>query len=122
MGLHRLTIISTAAGDVAPEAVDAMAAELADLSLHTDVGGVLFYNGVNFLHAIEGDRRALDAVLDRIKSDRRCSGVIVLATEPIGERSLARGWELWSAAMLSGDRPIPSALQPFVEGFSKLGG
>lgn len=57
------------------------------------ITGLLLFNGQNFLQLLEGERDAVDALLDRVETDPRHSGVVVVTDIEVAERSFP-GWSM----------------------------
>jgi hypothetical protein len=99
----RLIYISTARGPVDEAAVE----RLLDVSRRNNrmVGltGLLLYDGVRFLQALEGEAAALDATFGRIKADVRHRACVELGRAEVE----ARGFGAWDMAWrrLDGGRP-----------------
>ena len=51
------------------------------------VTGMLVFNGTHFLHILEGSETAIDALIERIRSDPRHSGFEIRDRQKIAERS-----------------------------------
>lgn len=60
------------------------------------ITGLLLFNGRNFLQLLEGERDAVDSLLDRVESDPRHSGVVVVTDLEVAERSFPD----WSMRLL----------------------
>ena len=60
------------------------------------ITGLLLFNGQNFLQLLEGEQDAVDSLLDRVESDPRHSGVVVVTDLEIAERSFPD----WSMRLL----------------------
>jgi FAD-dependent sensor of blue light len=54
-----------------------------------DISGMLLFEGNSFLQVPEGEGPAIDALLERIRNDRRHSRTVLLLREPIDKRSFA---------------------------------
>lgn len=51
------------------------------------VTGVLLFNGRNFLQVLEGPRRLVEGLYERITRDSRHTGVTLIKTEPVSRLS-----------------------------------
>lgn len=60
------------------------------------ITGLLLSNGQNFLQQFEGERDAVDALLDRVETDPRHSGIVVVTDIEGAERSFPD----WSIRLL----------------------
>ena len=56
-------------------------------NLAHDVTGVLLFNGRNFLQVLEGPRRLVEELYERITRDPRHTGVTLIKTEPVSALS-----------------------------------
>ncbi len=67
------------------------------------ITGILFYQDGMFLQVLEGERAALDELLDRLRRDCRHRGLTILLDEPIQARSFPD----WAMALGDADRLTP---------------
>lgn len=84
--LSQYLYISTAP-NLSREDVEAILASSARNNPANDITGLLLYNGRNFLQLLEGEESALKALMLRIGSDPRHSGVSLLSNQTIAERT-----------------------------------
>lgn len=75
--INQYLYISTAPG-LSNDAVSAIVEDSVRNNSAQGVTGLLLYNGRNFLQLLEGNAEALDALMERIKSDPRHDGFSVL--------------------------------------------
>jgi hypothetical protein len=54
-----------------------------------DISGMLLFEGKSFLQVLEGERRKIDVLLEKIRNDRRHARTVLLLREPIEQRSFA---------------------------------
>ncbi|MBN9064225.1 MAG: hypothetical protein BGP06_10860 [Rhizobiales bacterium 65-9] len=103
--MRRLLYVSAARDGLRESDVKDIVATAQRFNASSSVTGLLAFNGVNFMQAIEGEE---DAVLDlfaKIAADARHRSVVMLINERVSER----GFPDWSmmyarAARASGDR------------------
>jgi hypothetical protein len=57
------------------------------------ITGLLLFNGRNFLQLLEGERDAIEGLLDRVEGDPRHSGVVVMTDIEIPSRRFP-GWSM----------------------------
>jgi len=55
----------------------------------SEITGMLLFEGSSFLQVLEGERVKIDALLERIRNDRRHTRTVLLLREPIERRSFA---------------------------------
>jgi hypothetical protein len=75
MALKSLTYTSLAALDLQADDLEAIHRTARDINALGGVTGILIYNGVNFLQVIEGAPNAIDDLVERLRRDRRHSGL-----------------------------------------------
>jgi len=79
----QLTYISTAAIDLAPSDVDAILETSRRNNARVGVSGLLLFDGVRFLQALEGEAVAVRAVYERIRADKRHRATVVLSERTV---------------------------------------
>ncbi|MFN3868485.1 MAG: BLUF domain-containing protein [Hyphomicrobiaceae bacterium] len=101
-----------------------------------DVTGLLVYNGLNFMQALEGPTEQVLSVMQSIVNDPRHSGIVVISREAISERAFP-AWAMRLArtlragpgtgALLAGNdfdstlaRTMPPNLAMMFENFASL--
>ncbi|BDW80947.1 hypothetical protein MACH24_03850 [Erythrobacter sp. Dej080120_24] len=84
--LSQYLYISTAPS-LSRDEVDAILATSARNNPARGVTGLLLYNGRNFLQLLEGDKAELDSLMARISTDPRHSGVSILHSGEVAERT-----------------------------------
>lgn len=84
--MKRVVYVSTCAFEVTDEDVAALAEDASRRNDALDLTGLMAFNGLNFIQAIEGESEAIDRVYASIQRDRRHHGVITLIEEPCDER------------------------------------
>jgi hypothetical protein len=87
MGLKSLTYTSLAALDLKPEDLEAIHRTARDVNALEGVTGLLIFNGTNFLQIIEGAPNAIDDLVERLRRDRRHSGLEIRDEHEMEERS-----------------------------------
>lgn len=90
--LSQYLYISTAPS-LSRDEVDAILATSARNNPARDVTGLLLYNGRNFLQLLEGEKGELDALMARISEDSRHSGVSILHSGEVAERTCPK-WSM----------------------------
>jgi hypothetical protein len=84
--LHRLVYMSTAVGVLRADELDRIYLRAKSANTRAGITGLLlFYEGA-FLQALEGPAAGVMSLAERIRRDRRHSGVITLEAGPIAER------------------------------------
>lgn len=98
----QIVYISTARGEI--KAVDLQRILLASRRNNTRDGvtGLLFFDGMRFLQALEGDPQMVSAAYDRIQADARHRAVVTLSHREIEEREFGP-WSMASRVSLEGD-------------------
>ena len=66
------------------------------------VSGLLFFDGVRFLQALEGDPDRVQAAFDRIKNDVRHRAVVILSRREVDDREFG-DWAMASRTALEGE-------------------
>ena len=84
--MKRVVYVSTSSNDLTDEDVAALAVDASQRNDALDLTGLMAFNGINFIQALEGDGDAIDRIYAAIQRDRRHHGVITLIEEPCGER------------------------------------
>jgi hypothetical protein len=84
--MKRIVYVSTARPDLSDDDVKALVAQAVQHNRDANVTGLLAFNGVNFLQALEGDDEAVALIYEAIKRDSRHSGVISIVDEPCDDR------------------------------------
>jgi hypothetical protein len=84
--LHRVIYMSTAVGVLTGAELDRIMLYAKAHNPSSDITGVLLFLEGSFLQAIEGPQAGVAALMQRIRRDRRHTGVITLESGPIPER------------------------------------
>ena len=84
--MRRILYISTAAKGLAPRDIGTILRQSHRNNTRNGITGLLFFDGVRFLQALEGDAAALDKTLERIRSDPRHLGIVILNDKNIDKR------------------------------------
>jgi len=84
--LYRYVYISTS-HDLSREEVDRILASSQRNNAKADITGVMLYNGRNFLQMLEGQSAGLNALMRRIGNDPRHTGITMLHSGEIEERT-----------------------------------
>ncbi len=94
--LVRLMYVSRAADSVNQNELVAILKKSKANNVGQGVTGVLCFSAGIFLQVLEGGRRAVSALYNKIANDPRHHDVVLLSYEEIGERSFA-GWSMGRA-------------------------
>lgn len=85
--LHRVVYMSTAVGVLRAEELDRIYLRAKSANAGAGITGLLlFFEGV-FLQVIEGPAAGVTSLMEKIRRDRRHSGLIVLESGPVAERA-----------------------------------
>ncbi len=85
--MHRVVYFSNASLELTFPAIEAMVAKAAERNRPLQISGALHYNGLNFLHVLEGPHQTLTPLYLQIRKDPRHSGVVKLVHIRISNRS-----------------------------------
>lgn len=88
--MHRLFYISTAIPGVSDTDVDAIANRARERNEDRGITGILGFNGMNFAQVLEGQREAVETLMEEIRQDERHSGVIVVSEKPVETRAFGK--------------------------------
>lgn len=99
--LHRLVYMSTAVGVLRADELDRIYLRAKSANARAGITGLLlFYEGV-FLQALEGPSAGVMSLAERLRKDRRHSGMITLDSQPIEERAFHEAMQFVAARNLS---------------------
>ncbi len=84
--MHQLTYISTARKGLAETDIDAILAASRRNNRVANITGLLVYDGVRFLQALEGDQAAVEIAFQRIKADPRHRAAVMLSLRETATR------------------------------------
>lgn len=98
MSIHRLSYVSTAVPNLKTSDIDAIVDVAQRGNAEAAITGLLLFNGINFLQTLEGKEDRVKSLVERIKSDPRHSGVIVLGDGPCESRAFS-GWSMGYAGL-----------------------
>lgn len=99
--LHRLVYMSTAVGVLRAEELDRIYLRAKSSNASAGITGLmLFYEGV-FLQALEGPAAGVMSLAERIRRDRRHSGMITLESGPIVGRAFQSSMHFVAARNLT---------------------
>ena len=99
--LHRLVYMSTAVGVLRAEELDRIYLRAKTVNARAGVTGLLlFYEGV-FLQALEGPAAGVMSLAERLRKDRRHSGMITLESQTIEQRAFREAMQFVAARNLS---------------------
>ncbi|MGB3807309.1 MAG: BLUF domain-containing protein [Erythrobacter sp.] len=89
---YRYVYVSTAP-NLSDEEVGSILSSSVVNNEKADVCGLLLYNGRNFLQLLEGEKPRLNAIMRRINQDIRHTGIVMLASGEIVDRTCS-GWAM----------------------------
>lgn len=99
--LHRLVYMSTAVGVLRAEELDRIYLRAKTVNARAGITGLLlFYEGV-FLQALEGPAAGVMSLAERLRKDRRHSGMITLESQSIDQRAFPEAMQFVAARNLS---------------------
>ena len=98
----QLVYISTARGAVTAYDLQRILGASRRNNARDGISGLLFFDGVRFLQALEGDAEAVTAAFERIKPDPRHGGVVVLSRREVAAREFG-DWAMASRTALEGE-------------------
>ena len=87
MNLRSLAYTSHAAWDLQATDLESIHRTARESNALNGVTGLLVFNGTHFLQVIEGAEAAIDDLLERVRRDRRHSGLEVIDERTIENRS-----------------------------------
>ena len=122
--LHRLVYMSTAVGVLRADELDRIYLRAQSANTRAGITGLLlFYEGA-FLQALEGPVSGVTSLAEKIRRDRRHSGIITLESAPIEERAFPDSPMRFVAArnLSSGEKQAFSDLRMAVSARSHLNG
>jgi hypothetical protein len=85
-GLHRITYLSSALDQMTQVELDAILDVARENNRPREITGLLIYHDAQFLQALEGPGRHVEAVYGRIKTDRRHTGCLALESRAVESR------------------------------------
>jgi hypothetical protein len=111
--MQRLIYTSEATAQTDPWALEAILAISTKRNSEAGVTGMLWSNGESFAQVLEGDRKAVDATMERIRADPRHTKIDVVFNCSV----LSRQFGTW-AMVLANDDYLAAANTAFMIGFS----
>jgi hypothetical protein len=102
-----LVYVSSAVRPFTPEELAALLEKSRRNNAHAEISGMLLYKDGNFMQALEGPERAVDALRAKIAEDPRHRGMLTLLRRAITERSFAAWAMAFHDLNLSGDGAPP---------------
>ena len=109
--LVRLLYASRTADDVNIKVLDSILAQSRAHNPEAGVTGILCYGGTIFMQVLEGSRREVSSLYNRIASDPRHSDVEILLFEEITERRFSN----WTMGQVNLAKVNPSTLLKYSE-------
>ncbi|WP_375404741.1 BLUF domain-containing protein [uncultured Sphingomonas sp.] len=98
----QLVYISTARGQVMASDIQRILGASRRNNTRDGISGLLFFDGVRFLQALEGEEAAVTTTYERIHTDPRHSGVVVLSRREVPTREFGQ-WAMASRTALEGE-------------------
>ena len=103
--MYQLTYISTARRGLVAADIEAILRSSRSNNDRDAITGLLLYDGVRFLQALEGERAPVEAAFGRIKADDRHRAAVMLSERELGDRQFGS----WAMACEKAD-PSPGAV------------
>lgn len=91
--IYRIMYMSRAIRALSEDDVERLAERASDRNAALSITGLLLFDGRRFLQAIEGDREAVGALMDRIRQDDR-HDMIETMTDGPGDQRMFGSWSL----------------------------
>jgi hypothetical protein len=88
--LHEVLYVSTLSPDSPVKVISQIAAKARIANQEADITGLLVFDGMRFCQQIEGPRKAILALIERIRVDPRHVNVEILHHAPLEERRFRR--------------------------------
>lgn len=85
-GLHRLIYLSSAVGVLRADELDRILLRSKATNSGAGITGLLIFHDGSFLQMIEGAASGVTSLMQKIRRDRRHSGIIMLQSGPCAER------------------------------------
>ena len=101
----QLLYISTAQGTVSATDVFRILADYRRNNGRSDITGFLYSDGKRFLQALEGNAAEVEETFERIRADKRHSGVVVLSRRTIEAREFGE-WAMESRGAPGNDDAV----------------
>ena len=98
----QLVYISTARGAVTAADLQRILGASRRNNARDGISGLLFFDGVRFLQALEGDPGRVQAAFERIKDDVRHRAVVILSRREVAAREFG-DWAMASRTALEGE-------------------
>lgn len=119
--LHRLVYMSTAVGVLRADELDRIYLRAKSANARAGITGLLlFYEGA-FLQALEGPSAGVMSLAERLRRDRRHSGMITLESQPIEHHAFNEAMQFVAARNLSvGEKQAFSDLRQAVSARSHM--
>ncbi|WP_205480497.1 BLUF domain-containing protein [Sphingomonas arenae] len=121
MTLKSLTYTSLASLDLTSEDVENILRSAREQNAIEGITGLLVFNGTHFMQVVEGSTQAIDDLVERLRRDRRHSGVEIRDQREIQERffpdwtmELVRVKSRYREAQQRLRTALPEALPPAV--------
>jgi len=109
LALRQLSYVSTATRVLDGTDLEDLVVKARAKNSALGVTGLLLYNGLNFMQTLEGDGPVLETLLQSIAGDERHTGIVVVADEPVSDRTFA-GWNLRCARTHASPEEIGNCL------------
>ena len=107
--MRSIIYVSTALTGFDEAELDRLAQSAARFNAAHGITGVLTYNGLNFMQAIEGASADLDACMARIVADERHHGIVTVRDHAIEQREFP-DWSMRSQLIVNRAPDTPAQL------------
>ncbi|PWA06190.1 BLUF domain-containing protein [Flavobacterium psychrotolerans] len=84
--MHRIIYLSSAIKPLSAEKIDSLLKQARKFNLENNITGVLLYLEGNFLQVIEGPSKSIISLFERIKKDKRHTGILTVCNDVIYEK------------------------------------
>ena len=91
--MYQLTYISTARRDLVGTDLDHILGVSRKNNRRDAISGLLIYDGVRFLQALEGEKGSVEAAFLRIKADTRHRAAVMLSLREVPDREFGQ-WDM----------------------------
>ena len=120
MELVHCIYCSAATNEFSPTDLASLLSECREKNSKAGLTGMLLYDGGTFFQVLEGDRPAVEALLEKLKKDPRHERITTLILEAIEERSFAQ-WSMGHAKISKKDlEDVPGLNDFFARGRSYM--
>ena len=115
----QLVYISTARGQVMASDIQRILGASRRNNARDGITGLLFFDGMRFLQALEGVGDVVTTAFERIKADPRHSGVVLLSQREVADREFGP-WSMASRTALEGESAMLERVKELVADASPM--